>query len=148
MATIAENRKARFDYEILETFEAGLELLGFEVKAIKSGRIVLSGAFIVPHGNELRLTNASIPAYQPANTPTDYKPDRSRRLLMHRDEIRTLIGKSKEKGLTMVPLRIYSKNRILKLLIGVARHKKKHDKREAIKARDMTREAEREAGSP
>lgn len=143
MTTYAENRKASFDYEILETFEAGMKLLGSEVKAIKSGRVMLSGAFIVPHGNELILINASIPPYQPANTPADYKPDRARQLLFHKDEIKTLIGKSSEKGLTIVPLRIYSKNRILKLLVGVGRRKKKYDKRDAIKARDMKREAER-----
>ena len=139
----AINRKASFDYEILETHEAGIELFGFEVKAVKSGRIVLSGAFAVPRGMEFWLTNASIPPYQPANTPRSYVPDRPRRLLLHKKEIAELIGKSKASGLTIIPLRVYSKNSKLKVLLGVARRKKSSDKREKIKKRDMSREAER-----
>ncbi len=147
MSSYAENRKARFDYEILETYEAGIELLGFEVKAIRGGRIMLAGAFAIPHGTELWLTNASIPAYQPQNTPRGYNPERPRRLLLHKSEIATLIGKSREKGLTIVPLRVYSKSRRIKFLLGVARRKKQFDKREKIKKRDMEREAARTLGN-
>ncbi|KKW22396.1 MAG: SsrA-binding protein [Parcubacteria group bacterium GW2011_GWA1_51_12] len=146
MPAYAENRKARFDYEILETYEAGIELLGFEVKAIRSGRIMLTGAFAIPRGPELWLTNASIPAYQPENTPRGYDPERARRLLLHKSEIATLIGKSRTAGLTIVPLRVYSKNRRIKVLLGVARRKKQFDKREKIKKRDMAREAARTLG--
>ena len=143
MEPYAVNRKASFDYEILETYEAGIELLGFEVKAVKSGRIMLTGAFAVPRGTEIWLTNATIPAYQPQNTPRGYDPERARRLLLHRAQIGTLIGKSREKGLTLLPLRVYSKNSKIKVLIGVGRHKKAFDKREKIKKRDMSREADR-----
>ncbi|MBI2096671.1 MAG: SsrA-binding protein SmpB [Candidatus Sungbacteria bacterium] len=144
MEPYATNRKASFDYEILETYEAGIELFGFEVKAIRSGRIMLSGAFAVPRGSELWLTNATIPPYQAANTPRSYNPERPRRLLLHKSEIATLIGKSRQGGLTLIPLRVYSKNRKIKLLLGVARRKKAFDKRQKIKKRDMEREAERE----
>ena len=143
MAVYAENRKARFDYETLETYEAGIELLGFEVKAIRAGRINLVGGFVIPRGRELWLTNVSIPAYQPSNTPRDYDPERSRRLLLHKSEIATLIGKSRESRLTLIPLRVYSKDRRIKVLIGVARKKRKGDKREAIKRRDIDREVRR-----
>ncbi|MBI4134681.1 MAG: SsrA-binding protein SmpB [Candidatus Sungbacteria bacterium] len=138
-----ENRRAYFEYEILETYEAGVELLGFEVKAIRAGRAVLSGAFVVPRGNELWLTNISIAPYQAGNTPKDYLPDRPRRLLMHRKEIASLIGKSRTAGLTLIPLRFYTEKPKIKVQIGVARKKRKYDKREAIKKRDTLREARR-----
>ena len=143
MEAYAVNRKATFDYEILETYEAGLELLGFEVKAIRAGRINLVGGFVVPRGSELWLTNVSIPAYQPSNTPRGYDAERSRRLLLHKSEIATLIGKSKEARLTLIPIRVYSKDRRIKVLIGVARKNRKEDKREAIKRRDVEREVRR-----
>lgn len=144
MATYAENRRARFDYEILETFEAGISLFGYEVKAIRNGRMNLSGAFAVPKaGREIFLTNASIAAYQATNTPKDYDPARARRLLFHKKEIATLVGKAQTSGLTLIPLAVYSKKAHIKVLIGVAKKKKKGDKREAIRARDMQREANR-----
>lgn len=143
MEPYSVNRNAYFDYEILETIEAGLELLGFEVKAIRNGRMNLTGAFAIPRGNEVWLTNSAVSAYQPTNTPRDYNSLRPRRLLLHRAEIASLIGKSRTAGLTVVPLRVYSKNRTIKVLLGVAKRKRVHDKREKIKRRDTDREVRR-----
>lgn len=143
MAVYAVNRKAHFDYEILETYEAGIELLGFEVKAVKSGRVNIGGTYIVIKNNEAWLLNASIPPYQPKNAPPDYDETRSRRLLLHKSEIKELIGKASQKGLTLVPLRVYDKKSRVKLEFALARHKKKHDKREVIKERETKREISR-----
>ena len=143
MNYLAVNKRAFFDYEILETYEAGLELFGFEVKAIKIGRVSLAGSFAVIKDNEAWLLNANISPYQAKNTPNSYDQARSRKLLLRKSEIRELIGKASQKGLTIVPLRMYNKNRKIKLEIGVARHKKLHDKRETIKERDIKREIER-----
>ncbi|MEK7590429.1 MAG: SsrA-binding protein SmpB, partial [Patescibacteria group bacterium] len=115
MPVLAENRKARFNYDILETFEAGIELKGFEVKAIKSGRISLTGAFATIKDNQIWLTNADIPPYQPKNTPADYDPKRPRRLLLRQAEIKTLIGKLRTERLTLVPLKMYTKAGKIKL---------------------------------
>lgn len=142
MEAFAEHRRARFDYEILETYEAGIELKGFEVKAVKSGRCNLDGSFVVREGTELRLLNADIPPYQPGNTPAGYDQKRSRRLLLRHDEIRRLIGKLHE-GLTLVPLKLYNKGRLVKLLIGLGRRRKKTDKRDVIRKREVKREIER-----
>ena len=144
MGEISVNRRAYFDYEILDTYEAGIELRGFEVKAVKSGRINLAGSFAVIKDNEAWLLNTTISPYQAKNTPTDYDPTRSRRLLLHRSEIKELIGGSAQKGLTIVPLRVYTKHNRVKILIGLARHKKKGDKRELIKKRETEREIRRE----
>jgi SsrA-binding protein len=138
----AENRKAYFDYQILEKFEAGIELKGFEVKAIKTGRINISGSYAVVKNNQLWLLNADIPSYQPKNMPKNYDSKRSRRLLLHAKEIKYLIGKIHEK-LTLVPLRVYTKGRRIKIEIGLARGKKKADKREAIRKRESRREIEK-----
>lgn len=143
MNDITVNRKAHFDYEILETYEAGIELLGLEVKAIKTGHLNLTGSFAVVKNKEVYLLNANIPAYQPQNAPADYDPYRSRRLLLHKSEIKELIGKSAQKGLTLVPLKVYTKRNRIKILLGLGRHKKKIDKREIIKKRDTRREVER-----
>ena len=150
MQELAVNRRARFDYEILETLEAGIELYGFEVKAIKTGHINLAGAFVVirpvrsrTSNNEAWLLNATIPPYQAKNTPTDYNPVRSRRLLLHKSQIKELIGAASQRGLTIVPLKVYTKRGRVKILIGLARHKKKADKREVIKRREASREIER-----
>lgn len=142
MSVFAEHSRARFDYEILETYEAGVVLKGFEVKAVKSGRCNLGGAFVVPRGNELWLVNADIPPYQPMNTPAGYDFKRSRRLLLHKKEIARLIGKKNE-GLTILPLKLYTKGRILKLEIGLGRRRKKTDKRDVIRKREVEREIER-----
>ena len=147
MSILAENRKSSYDYEFLETYEAGLVLFGFEVKAIKTGRVSLQGSFVILKSGELYLTNATIPAYQSANIPTDYSPSRSRKLLLKKSEINSLIGKSKAKGLTLIPIRLYTKKNTLrgtqgkiKLEFAVAKGKRKVDKREAIKKRDIERE--------
>ncbi len=143
MADIISNRRAYFDYEILETYEAGMELFGFEVKSVKAGRGNLSGCFAVIRGNEAYLLSATIPAYQPKNAPKDYDPTRTRRLLLHKSEIKELLGKTAQKGLTLVPLKLYNKNGKVKILLGLARHKKSGDKRETIKKRDTEREINR-----
>lgn len=137
------NRKAYFDYEILNTYEAGIELAGFEVKAIKTGHLNLLGAFIFIKDEQVWLLNAAISAYQPKNTPTDYDPTRSRKLLMHKSEIKELIGAGSQKGLTILPLKVYTKAGRIKVLIGLSRHKKKTDKREIIKKREDERKISR-----
>ena len=143
MTPYAENRKARFDYQVLETFEAGIELKGFEVKAVKSGRANIAGCFAIIRDGELFLLNADIPPYQPKNTPKEYDPKRTRKLLVKKEETGYLAGKLKSENLTLVPLKMYNKNGKVKLLLGLARHKKKFDKRETIKRRETEREIER-----
>ena len=143
MKTLANNRRAGFDYQILEKFEAGIALLGHEVKAIRIGRISLAGSYVVLKGEEIFLINCNIPPYQPKNTPSDYNPKRSRKLLMKKREIRRLLGKKKERGLTLVPLKVYTKNKLIKVEVGLAKGKKKFDKREAIKKREAERNIKR-----
>ena len=143
MSDITVNRHASFDYEILDTYEAGIELFGFEVKSVKNGHINLTGSFAVIRDGQCWLLNATISPHQPKNAPANYDPDRTRRLLLHKSEIKELIGKSAQKGLTIVPLKVYNKNNRIKILIGLCRHKQKRDKREAIKKRDTEREVRR-----
>ena len=143
MASLAENRKARFEFEILETFEAGLELFGFEVKAVKSHKMSLVGSYVFPRHGEFFLVGATIAPYQPKNTPKDYEPARERKLLLHKKEINYLIGKAATRGLTILPLRVYTKSARIKLEIAVARRLKKHDQRERIKEREDKRKIER-----
>jgi SsrA-binding protein len=143
MRVLAKNKKAYFNYEILEKIEAGISLIGQEVKAIKSGRINLAGAYVVLKNNEPYLIGANIPPYQPKNAPPDYDPQRPRKLLLRKAEIKSLIGKRQQKGLTFVPLRVYTKKGLIKLEFGVAKGKKKADKREEIKKRDTEREMKR-----
>ncbi|KKS73980.1 MAG: SsrA-binding protein [Candidatus Azambacteria bacterium GW2011_GWB1_42_72] len=138
MVTFAENRKARFNYEILETFEAGLVLSGPEVKSIKNGRMNLAGCYINIHDGELYLIGASIAPYQPKNQPADYDPARSRKLLLHKKEIMSLLGKIQQKGLTLVPLKVYNKGRRIKLEFAIVRGKKKYDKRAVISKRESS----------
>lgn len=145
MSDLSVNRRAHFDYEILETYEAGLALFGFEVKAAKAGRMAIAGTFAVIRDNEAWLIGATITPLQQKNVPATYDPTRSRRLLLHKKEINTLIGAAAQKGLTIVPLKVYNKKNRVKLLIGLARHKKKEDKRETIKKRESLREMKREA---
>ena len=137
---LAVNRRARYDYEILETYEAGMVLRGYEVKAIKTGHVSLKGSYVTIKNNEAYLINTFIPPYQKANTPNDYDPERSRKLLLNKAEIKSLIGKSKRKGLTLVPLKIYTKKSILKLEFGIGKGKRQIDKREVIKKRQTERE--------
>ena len=133
------NKRAKFDYELLEKYEAGLVLFGHEVKSIKTGHISLNGAFVTLHNNELYLTNALIPLYTHAGNITDYDPNRSRKLLVKKSEIRSLIGKKARTGLTMVPIRVYTKRNLIKLEFALARGKAKHDKRNTIKKRETDR---------
>lgn len=134
--TLAQNKKAFFDYEILDKFEAGIVLIGQEVKSIKGGRMALKGAYVVVKKEEVFLIGCHIPPYQPKNAPPDYNPERWRKLLLKKSEIKNLIGKSKLKGLTLVPLRVYTKKGRIKIEIALARGKKKTDKRETIKKRE------------
>jgi len=143
MKTFAENKKAYFNYQILEKFEAGMVLIGTEVKSIKSGRINLVGSYVIIKNEEAYLIGAKIPPYQPKNAPPDYNPERLRKLLLKKSEIKYLIGKSKQKGLTLMPLRVYTKRGKIKLEFGIVKGKKKFDKRELIKKREVEREIKR-----
>lgn len=140
MKIYAENDKAYFNYNISDKYEAGLVLLGTEVKSIKTGKITIKGSYITIQDNEAYLTGANIPPYQPNNTPEGYDPQRSRKLLLEKKEISELIGKSKESGIALVPLKVFDKNARIKLEFGVGKGKKKYDKRETIKKRDTQRE--------
>lgn len=143
MKFLTENRKVRFDYEILETFEAGIVLTGQEVKSVMNGRADLIASYVIVKPDGAYILNSKIPAYQPKNTPKEYDPERSRQLLLHKDQLKYLLGKAKEGGLTIVPLSLYNKNHRIKVSIGLARSKKKHDKRESIKKRETDREIRR-----
>jgi SsrA-binding protein len=140
MPIYSTNRQALFDYEILEKIEAGLVLTGFETKAVRQGKIQLNSGRVILKGNEAWLLNAVISPYQPGNLPPDFSPDRSKKLLLSREEIKNLIGKSSEKGLTIIPLSVYAKGRRIKIDIGLARRKKKFDQRETIRKREAKRE--------
>lgn len=144
MGVVAKNRRAYFDYEHLEKFEAGVVLTGQEVKSIKSGKINLSGAYVILRGGEAYLVNANVPPYQPKNVPEDYNPTRPRKLLLNRSEIKYLVGKSEQKGLTLVPLRVYTKKEKIKLEFAIARGRKKADKKDLIKKRESEKEIKRE----
>jgi SsrA-binding protein len=133
------NKKAGFDYEFLEKLDAGMELKGYEVKAVKSGRMNLEGSYVIIRGGEAFLINASIAALQPKNIPGGYDASRTRRLLLTKKELKYLTGKSQEKGLTLVPIRCYDRKNFVKLEFAIARKKKKHDKRETIKNRETKR---------
>lgn len=140
---LIENRKIRLKYEIIEKYEAGIELLGFEVKSVKNGTGSLDGAYVVIRGGEAYLINANITAYQAGNTPKDYDPRRNRRLLLIKKEIRELATTADQRGLTIVPLALYNKGHKIKIEIGVGRGLKKYDKREILKKRAVGREIER-----
>lgn len=144
MATYIDNRKAHFNYSIEETFEAGIELAGFEVKSIKKGQGSLAAAFCAVRGGEAYILNMHIPPYQPHNTLLGYDPDRARRLLLSKKDIKKLADKDDTKGLTLIPLSLYSKGRLIKVSVAVARGKKVFDKRETIKKRETDREIRRE----
>ncbi|MEK7471510.1 MAG: SsrA-binding protein SmpB [Patescibacteria group bacterium] len=144
MASYAENRKARFNYEFLEKYETGIELLGTEVKSVRGGQMSLEGAFIIIRGGEAFLINANIPPYQVKNAPKDYDPLRNRKLLLTKKEIAELVGSEKNKSLTIVPISVYNKGRKIKVEIALAKGKKKFDKRETLKKRDTDREIRRE----
>jgi SsrA-binding protein len=139
---VATNRKAHRDYNILETFEAGIALLGSEIKSVRDNRVSLSEAYVKADGGELWLVGAHIARYEAASYMS-HDPTRARKLLMHRKQIRILLGKLAEKGLTLIPLRMYIKERTAKLEIGLGRGKKLYDKRETIMRRETKREIER-----
>jgi SsrA-binding protein len=144
MAVLVENKKAFFDHEILEKFESGIALTGQEVKSIKSGRVNLAGSYVVLRGGEAFWVGANIPPYQPKNAPKEYDPERARKLLLRKEELKSLIGKGKEKGLTLLPLRVYTKGAKIKLEFGIAKGRRKSDKRELIKKREAQRNIEKE----
>jgi SsrA-binding protein len=144
MAIYAENRKARFNYEILEKYETGIELLGTEIKSVRGGQMSLEGAFIIIRGGEAYLINANIPPYQIKNAPADYDPLRNRKILLTKKEINELSTSEKNKSLTIVPISVYNKNRKIKLGIALVKGKKKFDKRDTIKKRETDREIRRE----
>ncbi len=142
---VAQNRKARHDYTIEDTFEAGLVLVGTEVKSLRAGRASLVDGYGVVKDGEVWLYGVHIPEYDPG-TWTNHEPRRPRKLLLHRSEISKLIGKTKEGGLTLVPLSMYFKDGYAKVEIALAKGRKAYDKRQAIAERDAKREVAREAG--
>ena len=143
MTIYSENKKALFDYEILEKFEAGLVLFGQEVKSIKTGHINLSGTYVSLASGEPMLLGVKVPPYQPNNAGADYNEERQRKILLNKKEIDYLIGKTKTKGFSLIPLKVYEKNGRIKLEFGLARGKKKYDKKEKIKKREADREIHR-----
>ena len=143
MATLAVNKRAKFDYAVIETVEAGIELLGIEVKSVRGKRAQLQGSFVHERGGELWLVNASIPPWQAKNTPENYDADRTRKLLLHRREIDSIAQKMRSANLTIVPLSLYTRGNRIKVELGLVRSRKQRDKREAIKKRDAEREMRR-----
>jgi SsrA-binding protein len=141
---LIQNKKARRDYEFIEKYEAGIELFGFEVKALRAKMGRLEGAHITLRGGEAFLLNFQLPPYQAPNTPESYDPERPRRLLLTKKEISRLTGLERQNGLTIIPLTVYNKGSLIKLEIAVAKGKKKRDKRETIKKRDTEREIRRD----
>lgn len=144
MCTYIQNKKVTFDYELLEKFEAGISLLGTEVKSVRNKLGKLDGAHVVVRGDEAFLVGATIPAWQNANAAEDYDPDRTRKLLLSKKELGKLLTESDKKGLTLVPIRLYNVGRFIKLEFAIARGKKKFDKRETLKKRDTDRDLKRE----
>jgi SsrA-binding protein len=140
---VLENKRVGFDYTILEEMEAGLVLHGFEVKSLRAGQGSLKGARVVARGGEAYLVGASIPAWQKSNAPKSYDPERTRKLLLSEKEIARISSAEGESGLTIVPLKVYNKGRNLKLLIAIARGKKKEDKRQSIREREEKRRIQR-----
>ncbi len=143
MADLLQNKKAKLNYEILETFEAGLELFGYEVKSLRAKHGSLEGAHVVIRGGEAYLIGAHIPPYQQNNSPKQYDPYRNRRLLLTKKELAELSGVERQKGLTIVPISVYNKSSKLKLSIALVRGRKKYDKRDVLKKREVNRTIER-----
>jgi len=143
MAELAKNKRAYFDYEILDTFEAGLILTGQEVKSAKNNGAQLTGAYARIIGGEVQLINAHIKPYAYASNLESYDPTQTRKLLMHKVEIEKLTGKIQEKGLTLLPLELYTLRGKIKVKLGLGRSKKKQDKRESIKKREDDRSIRR-----
>lgn len=143
MEILGQNKKAAFNYEILEKLDAGIELLGSEVKAIRAGHVSLEGAHIIVRGGEAFLIGAEIAPYQPKNTPASYDSRRNRKLLLTKKEIAGLADNENQKGLTIVPISVYNSGRKIKVAIAIARGKKKFDKRDVIKKRETERHIDR-----
>ncbi|MCK9351209.1 MAG: SsrA-binding protein SmpB [Candidatus Paceibacterota bacterium] len=144
MPTFVHNKKAHFDYEMIEKFDAGIELLGHEVKSVKSSHGSLEGARVLVRGGEAFLVGASIPLYQPNNAVSAYQTDRTRKLLLTKKEIAQIARAEGQKGLTIIPISMFGKGKKIKVGIAIVRGKKKYDKRETIKKRDTERDIARE----
>jgi len=144
MKVITKNKKAFFDYNILDTIEAGIVLTGDEVKSLRAGKVSLAGAFATVHDGELFLINCNITHYSHAYEKKEDTSKRSRKLLLHRKEINRIIGDISKKGITIVPLKLYFKKGRVKVELGICKHKKAPDKKQALKERDIRRETERE----
>lgn len=142
--SLITNPKARFNYEITDNYTAGIELFGFEVKSLRKSQGSLEGSYVTVRGGEAFLVGSFIPPFQEKNAPKDYDSRRNRRLLLNKDEIKKLGDIEKTKGLTIVPLSVYNKGRVLKVDLGVGKGNKKFDKRETLKKRDTERENKRE----
>ncbi len=143
MKTLIENKKARLEYDFQDTYEAGMELFGHEVKALRAGMANLLGSRVIIRANEAYLTGASISPFQVGNTPKTYDPERTRRLLLNKKELLKLLGAESQGGLTLVPIMVYNQKRFIKLLFGIGRKKQKHDKRATLKDRDAKRDMDR-----
>lgn len=137
--TVAQNRRARFEYQVLETTEAGIVLKGSEVKSVRQGKVDISDCFASVKDGEVWLHNMHVAAYQNAG-PFNHNPKRTRKLLLHKREIRKLIGKVKQKGLALIPIRLYWKHGLAKVELAVAKGKRSFDKRETIRQREQERE--------
>lgn len=144
MANLIENKKAYFNYEITDTFEAGIELFGYEVKSLRNHQGSLDGAYVIIRGKEAFLIGANIPPFQIKNAPENFDPMRPRKILLSQKEIDTLSKTDMKKGLTLVAISVYNKGRWMKLSFGIGRGKKKFDKRETIKKRETDRNIRRE----
>lgn len=144
MSALVDYKKAHFDYEILDKFEAGIQLLGFEVKSLKKSQGSLEGSYVIVRGGEAYAMNIFIPPYQENNTPAGYEPRRNRKLLLTKKEINTLADIEAGKGLTIVPTSIYNKDNLIKVSVAVVKGKKKYDKREVTKKRETDRIVRRE----
>jgi len=143
---VASNRRARHDYHIEEVFEAGVQLVGSEVKTLRGGKASLQDAYALVRGTEVFLIGVHIPPYPQASLQ-NHEPTRTRKLLLHREEIRRIIGKTAEKGLTLVPMRMYFKGNKVKVEIGVARGKRTYDKRQTLAKREAEREMQKRRGA-
>jgi SsrA-binding protein len=144
MSALISHKRVTFDFEILDTFEAGVSLLGTEVKSVRNGQGKLEGAYVIIRGKEAFLVGASIPAFQKKNVSASYDPERPRKLLLTKKELAELELKSEKQGLTIVPIKLYNKGSKLKLELAIAKGKKKQDKRQSIKERDTNRDIARE----
>ncbi|XHX77876.1 MAG: SsrA-binding protein SmpB [Stenomitos frigidus ULC029] len=140
---VSDNRQARYLYEILETYEAGIELMGTEVKSIRAGKVNLRDGFALIRKGEILLMNVQISPHQTTSQAFNHEPTRTRKLLLHREEIRKLIGKVEQQGLTLVPLKMYMKRGWVKIDLALVKGKKLHDKREDIKKREDQRTMQR-----